>query len=514
MYIYSIEDNYYSVTPELPWSIFGSTGINFIIANYMGITAPTWISVNLDSGMLKFTAPQVSSDSDFEFYIDSIISGQSNPIHKLIKITVANCAVLNCLKCSGTSGLIWLDWNSGFTLSNNIWVIKANPTITKSNDSASDTSQVLRTTCQATLITAAGIIAIFSLFNSSSISSLWSMINQVQLLYLLLLTRSYIPLDVETTITGMKIALNFPNVFNFQRIKMYSSITNVFNFELSNSRFSLLDIQSESSVYNTSPILFMTILVILLHLPLILINRLLPEVDSETKWRWVRKSLKWIVNKAYIILTFGWYIRTILEMNQFVLISVINEISIFNTSSSTRIISFVIAILILIWWIIFIIITLCLALSSYIVNEEIHNKIGEFFTGLKMLKKAKIYLPILLLRRAFFVAMLIIFVSPPSWVIISILWLLQLLYLFYLITQRPFKEAKDNIIEIINEIFFLILLSSLIYLNWEENWNDIKTTAYIWIITSNNIIVFSIVISKFCLIIILSLNGQINYHKY
>ena len=48
----------------------------------------------------------------------------------------------------------------------------------------------------------------------------------------------------------------------------------------------------------------------------------------------------------------------------------------------------------------------------------------------------------------------------------------------YVIILRPYKEIKSNIIEIINEIYYLIFLSSLIFLNEEKNWNSTKSSVY------------------------------------
>ena len=48
----------------------------------------------------------------------------------------------------------------------------------------------------------------------------------------------------------------------------------------------------------------------------------------------------------------------------------------------------------------------------------------------------------------------------------------------YVIIIRPYKEIKSNIIEIINETYFLIFLSSLFFLNKEKDWNSTKSSVY------------------------------------
>lgn len=58
----------------------------------------------------------------------------------------------------------------------------------------------------------AGLAAVFSIMmtfkNPEAIATLWMLISQIQLFFLLLITRAYIPEDVQTIITGVSIALN------------------------------------------------------------------------------------------------------------------------------------------------------------------------------------------------------------------------------------------------------------------------------------------------------------------
>ena len=62
--------------------------------------------------------------------------------------------------------------------------------------------------------------------------------------------------------------------------------------------------------------------------------------------------------------------------------------------------------------------------------------------------------------------------------LVGILSIIQFCYVIWIIVLRPFSETKGNIIEIINELFFIVLLGSLVYLNSEENWNATNTSIY------------------------------------
>ena len=87
-YLTLIENTYSEVTPDLTCSSSGSTSITYSIADYNGVTAPTWVTIDSNSGLLKMTAPSVSSATSYSFYIYSTISGTAGPAVKLINLQV------------------------------------------------------------------------------------------------------------------------------------------------------------------------------------------------------------------------------------------------------------------------------------------------------------------------------------------------------------------------------------------------------------------------------------------
>ena len=482
---YSItENNAVQVFPSVPCSISGSSTIIFSIGSYNGVIPPSWITIDSITGSLNITTPDVSIDKEFAFYINSVISGVSTSISKIIKIKVLNCNVENCQRCLSSSNSNCSSCNSGYYLHNSAWF------------TPSKTAQSLQTTNQAIMASVAGIVAVASVLNTSSLSSLWSMMNQVQLFFLLFLTRAFIPLDVKTIISGNSIALNLPQYFNFQKLDFYSSALSYFDFSLSDQNFDSLNIQSDSSLYNLNPTLILGILLVLFHFIILLLRYLLSKTETTGKWSKFLFIIKWIISKIFNILTFGYYIRCILEMNQFILITSVYEVYSFNLSQNIRIMSFIFAILIWIACLALIAFVAYLSFSSYETVEAKHNKLEEFFSGIKMQKKHKLYVFALLVRRALFIVLLITSQLIPSRTILIVISLLQLGYLALISFIRPFKEIKCNIIEIMNEFYFLILLSSLIYLNTESNWNNFLANVYIFTLTSNTIATFLVIFGK------------------
>ena len=187
----------------------------------------------------------------------------------------------------------------------------------------------------------------------------------------------------------------------------------------------------------------------------------------------------------------------------FSLISSNSEIYLLSNSSGLKILSLLISFLVLFLWLVLIFISIYLTFSSYKLEENEHNKLGDFFVGLKYQKKFKFYLPWFLIRRFIYVAFMIFLVSINSKILIGIISLFQIIYFLNIAYLRPFKEIKLNLIEIMNEIFFFILFCSLLVLNAENDWNTNLTFVYMWVLASNSMLMFVIILSKFLVAIFL-----------
>ena len=61
----------------------------------MASTVPSWVAIDSVSGNLSINAPEVSLNTEYDFYINSAVSGASSPIQKLIKLIITNCAAKN-----------------------------------------------------------------------------------------------------------------------------------------------------------------------------------------------------------------------------------------------------------------------------------------------------------------------------------------------------------------------------------------------------------------------------------
>ena len=126
----SVQENITSqVTLDLPCSISGSTPITFAIANYMNSTVPDWISIDSLTGTLIIQAPAGTSDKEYSFYINSLMSNTTGPILKLIRLNVLKCSVSHCQRCIETDGHTCKVWDAGYSLHSGAWDIQASSSL-------------------------------------------------------------------------------------------------------------------------------------------------------------------------------------------------------------------------------------------------------------------------------------------------------------------------------------------------------------------------------------------------
>ena len=471
------------------------------------------MTVSSSKGQLAIFAPTISATTSYSFYVDSTVSGITNPAHSLVAITVTvSWNVLNCQTCSSSS--VWAICNAGYTLSSGSWSTSSGSGSSSGSSSRNqsgttaainlnsglkDTSYGEKKALITLVCISIGTISLLSIANVTSTVFMWSLINQIQLFFLLLLTRAFIPDAVQAVIIEPNFAMNPFESISFLSSVNYGLLTEDFKFSVSSSSMSSFNYGSISTYYNTFSCFISFLYAAFLHIVVIALWKIWNNLNEEGKWRRVVKAFKIILTKVFEILTFGYYIRLILEVNQFFLVSSISEVHNFNTSQPQLVFSIFVAILIIIISVSLIWFTAYLSLSSYELDEDKHNKLGEFFNGLKSMKRYRLYCSILMTRRLIFIVLLTTFMFVSSQALIGILTAIQVPYIIYFVMFKAYEETKDNVIEIINELVFLVLLGSLIIFNSESDWSITVTYIYMTIIFLNTVINFIVIHSKLAL---------------
>ena len=193
---------------------------------------------------------------------------------------------------------------------------------------------------------------------------------------------------------------------------------------------------------------------------------------------------------------FDYYIRKYISSSQFLLISSIYEVSRYDTSAMYKTISFGYACFILLICLLTNVIIFWWSLTNHPQSKQEDNKFRELFKGIKTQKKARFHVGVIILRRTLFIAALVCLKFCSLEILIGSLWLIQIIFLVWIIVVRPYSEVKSNIIEITNEIFFTLCLWTFIFIHTESSWTLSRTNTYIWVLVWGNITTFVIVLGN------------------
>ena len=77
-----------------------------------------------------------------------------------------------------------------------------------------------------------------------------------------------------------------------------------------------------------------------------------------------------------------------------------------------------------------------------------------------------------MLRRLLSVALLIACQNLYLYIKLVLFIAIHITVMIYTLIVRPFEEIKDNMIEIINEASYTLLICSLLYYNQESRWSE------------------------------------------
>ena len=99
----------------------------------------------------------------------------------------------------------------------------------------------------------------------------------------------------------------------------------------------------------------------------------------------------------------------------------------------------------------------------------------------------------MLVRRNFLVIFLIFGQSLTSISKISVLLIIQVVYLPTIVYLRAFKRVVDNIIDIMNEVYFLVFLTILVFYNKESHWDSSTSDAFLYLIVSNSCVILTLI---------------------
>jgi len=158
--------------------------------------------------------------------------------------------------------------------------------------------------------------------------SIWSLLNQLQMLILFLLIDTYIASDVRSFIIKQEFALFSFNFIPVIEIPYINYPAEWMEKAQEIEELELLGLESSRTFNNMYSLMCVILTSIVMHLLL--------RASPEFKWKWYKflrlKMLEYYMN--------GYYVRLILGANEFMILSSVSEIKQFDLGNIQGIISF------------------------------------------------------------------------------------------------------------------------------------------------------------------------------
>ena len=287
---------------------------------------------------------------------------------------------------------------------------------------------------------------------------------------LLMLTGAYLTNDIVKFITGMDFTLMSFQFLNAKEISILKPIIDYLHYKQKDESLNEIGIESSSTLINDLSLILAAILLFFIVLAIRLIKFLVCERKKIKKniakwcWKWLRTRVSNLIQFFGIPI----YVRLFLESYQFILLSCASEIEMFNTNPKSKMVSLDIALFVLILALVVIFLISGYILWSNPKNPKTH--LSELFSGLKPFSRRYYILPWLTLNTTLWSIWILIFINGH--IIPKIIWIIffKVLLISYLTIYRPYEYLKDNIVTIINESLFTLLLSYQIHYNKESKW--------------------------------------------
>ncbi|CAI2386605.1 unnamed protein product [Moneuplotes crassus] len=119
----------------------------------------------------------------------------------------------------------------------------------------------------------------------------------------------------------------------------------------------------------------------------------------------------------------------------------------------------------------------------------------EYFVGVRKDKLARSYIILWFIRRTAFVGVIFMLDYLNNALILTILVLIQLLYILAILQTQAFTTKKDNILEVFNEICYLLLIPASLYYGPSLKMVD-HSMIYLFINIAQTIIEFIVCLSE------------------
>ena len=87
-YVSVIEKTSTQVLPDLSCSLSSSTSIVFSLGSFNSEVVPSWVTIDVSTGILTITSPEVEQDTNYNFNVNAMITGLTLQTQKQVKLIV------------------------------------------------------------------------------------------------------------------------------------------------------------------------------------------------------------------------------------------------------------------------------------------------------------------------------------------------------------------------------------------------------------------------------------------
>ena len=326
----------------------------------------------------------------------------------------------------------------------------------------------------------------YAFLTKTSYQSVFSSFNFLQIVLLIPLTEVYLATKVSNLIEVMKPALLSFFYFKWDNVGLDTDLIEECEYAQPNSSLRFIGLESGSTLVNIYAVCIFFWVLVFLHMIICFLYCCGRSKPNEGCWRRFVNYISWVFK-------FSIYIRYILESTMVVVLASISELERLKMSGIMKFRSYISAISAL-GVVITILVFFLFHWLKYGKDEEMDSSsLRHWYSGLKQSRWSRLFNHIFMLRRIIFVLLLIFLYSEDTTIRISCIVSVQALYCIWLVIFRPFANRKDNILEIIHEVGYLIVTGALIYYQKENVWGYFEKYAFWgWIV---GILSFSVLIS-------------------
>ena len=336
-------------------------------------------------------------------------------------------------------------------------------------------------------VAANAVLAAMTSTSSGSTNS-FGMMNQLQLVILIPMLKTYLPDKIYNYLKSMSTSLFNINILPTSDSSSFINFQSIFDYNQQDSYLKLLGLTSGSAFVNILNLMTTIGCIVCIHIIafiLFLIVRKLARL----------RRIKGILIKILEILTFGFYITVYIETYILFILVDFSEINLQNKRGIKNMKSWVMSYVILGIMTLFILLTLWQWIKSR--KTEVLENLKYFkvlVDGMKPKWICRSYFLVFLIRRTLFGVILFFLESYNMITRVILFVVVQFLITAYMIVLRPQQELKEQISDVINEVYFLFFGAFLLYFNTEDRWNPTQSEAYFWILMSNNFVLIFIML--------------------